>query len=447
MGKSEQAKCKRNATRVNQNDWSTIMARFRELKVRVRLDKRRQKEDESFPLVASFSVFGSTALIPLGIDLLSTQWNDDTKQITNHPRRAVLNNYLSSRTGAISDSLLFLQLNGHLKGLKTPAEVKSLLLKYLDDPDSINEDLTQPRDTLLNVFTRFANSKQRPKTKTSYLDTLNKVRAFLGDDGVGTTFDELDVGWLRRFEGYLESLTLAVNSIAIHFRNLRSVCNFAIDEEITDNYPFRRFKIKQEATRKRSLSVEELRTFFNAPVTTDEQLHLDTFKLIFFLIGINMVDLAGLTQIENGRIEYRRSKTGKLYSIKVEPEALEIINKYRGTEHLLSQFDRYKDYSHFLSRCNRSLKKIGNTKIGKQGRRTYHPLHPQISTYWARHTWATIASKIGVSKDTIAHALGHGNNTVTDIYIDFDQSKVDRANRAVIDYVLYGKLDKEKGGF
>lgn len=443
MSKSRQITSKSRATapatKVNQSDWSSIMAGFKEIKVGVRLDKRRQKGDGTYPLVATFSVLSTTALIPLGVDLTDDQWNAKTKQIINHPRRAVLNNYLSSRVGAISDSLLYLQLNGYLKGLKTASAVKALLLKYLDDPDTINEDITHSPDTLLNVFTRFTNAKQKPKTRESYLDTLNKLRVFIGDENSDITFDDLDVGWLRSFESYLESLTLAVNSISIHLRNLRSVCNFAIDEEITDNYPFRRFKIKQEATRKRSLSIDELRTYFNAPTTPDEQLHLDIFKLIFFLIGINMVDLANVTEIENGRIYYRRSKTGRLYSIKVEPEALEIINRYRGDKHLLSPFDRYSEYSDFLRRCNRSLKKVGNTTIGKQGRRTFHPLQPQISTYWARHTWATIAASLDIPKDTIAHALGHGNNTVTDIYIDFDQSKVDEANRRVIDWVLYGK--------
>ena len=63
-----------------------------------------------------------------------------------------------------------------------------------------------------------------------------------------------------------------------------------------------------------------------------------------------------------------------------------------------------------------------------------------MTTYWARHTWATIAAvDLDIPKDTIAHALGHGNNTVTDIYIDFDQRKVDKANRRVLDWVLYGK--------
>ena len=60
---------------------------------------------------------------------------------------------------------------------------------------------------------------------------------------------------------------------------------------------------------------------------------------------------------------------------------------------------------------------------------------PGLSIYWARHTWATIASELDIPKETIAKALGHGGSSVTDIYIDFDMRKVDEANRKVIDYV------------
>jgi integrase len=76
---------------------------------------------------------------------------------------------------------------------------------------------------------------------------------------------------------------------------------------------------------------------------------------------------------------------------------------------------------------------------GRGGKKIFKPLFPELTTYWARHTWATIAASLDIPKETIAAALGHGGNTVTDIYIDFDQRKVDDANRRVIDYVLYDK--------
>jgi integrase len=91
------------------------------------------------------------------------------------------------------------------------------------------------------------------------------------------------------------------------------------------------------------------------------------------------------------------------------------------------------------------LKKIGAVeRKGLGGKKIITPLFPKLSTYWARHTWATIAASLDIPKETIAHALGHGSTTVTDIYIDFDMKKVDDANRKVLNYVLYGNVEGQK---
>ena len=106
-------------------------------------------------------------------------------------------------------------------------------------------------------------------------------------------------------------------------RNLRAVFNFAIDEGLTSWYPFRKFHIKTVKTAKRSLSVEDLRRLFATDVEPWQEPYLDFFKLSFVLVGINAVDLLHLTSgsIRSGRVEFNRSKTSRLYSLKVEPEA------------------------------------------------------------------------------------------------------------------------------
>jgi integrase len=145
--------------------------------------------------------------------------------------------------------------------------------------------------------------------------------------------------------------------------------------------------------------------------------------LIFYLIGINISDLCNLKAISNnGRIEYRRAKTGRLYSIKVEPEAMQIIEKYKGVNFLLDILDRYKNVGDYMRRLNRALKEI-------------YPQNQEISSYWARHTWATIASELEIPKETIGAALGHSDKSVTNIYINFNTKKIDDANRKVIDYL------------
>lgn len=132
--------------------------------------------------------------------------------------------------------------------------------------------------------------------------------------------------------------------------------------------------------------------------------------------------------MHNGRIEYYRQKTHKLVSVKVEPEAMAIIGKYKGKgDWLLDILDKNPDYVIFSASSNRALKLI---KVDDNG-----TTFPFLSTYWARHTWATIAAELDIPKETIAHALSHSVNDVTSIYIKFDNRKVDEANRKVIDYV------------
>jgi len=215
------------------------------------------------------------------------------------------------------------------------------------------------------------------------------------------------------------------------------VFNVAIDDEIPSFHPFRKFKIKQIETRKRALTIDKIIDLFTLEVEDWQVKYLDTFKLMFYLIGINMVDLCNLNKIQDERIEYYRAKTNRFYSIKVEPEALMIINKYRGKHYLLRFIENYKNYRDYTWKVNTNLHIMGEN-IGEK----------DITTYWARHTWATIASFLEIPHDTIAAALGHGGKTVTDIYIDYDQRKVDIANRKVIDFInekIRIKLEEHNG--
>ena len=161
-----------------------------------------------------------------------------------------------------------------------------------------------------------------------------------------------------------------------------------------------------------------------------EEWAVDVARLIFYLIGINTVDLFNLEEYDGGYIHYRRAKTGTLYSIKVEPEAAALLEKYRGREHLLNFRERFKHLESFKAKINKTLKGIASKD----------PRIPVMTSYTFRHTWATLAAELDIPKETIAAGLGHAQNaTVTDVYIDFNRKKVDAANRRVLDYVAGGE--------
>lgn len=396
------------------------------------LDTRAVREGDPAPLKLAISRKGTRTFLSLNVYITKDQWDEKTEKVVKHPSRVAINNYINLKKSTVDMMILRLTSTGEIGGM-TATDLKNLAIKE----SSTSEEKIE-KQSFYDTFLSHAESRKKAKTKNVYQHTMRRIQAFC-KDFKGLSFEDITVDWLMRFDNFLSETSPSQNARNIHFRNIRTVFNRAIDEGLTSLYPFRRFKIRHVATSKRSISADQLRKFFNLDVEDEEREYMDMFKLIFYLIGINVVDLCALKDIKDGRIEFHRAKTNRLYSIKVEPEALEIIEKYRGKDYLLYISDRYKLHSSYLRKMNKSLQEIGGIVETLRGKLTLPPMFPEITTYWARHTWATIAASLDIPRDTIAHALGHGNNTVTDIYIDFDRSKVDDANRRVIDWVLYGK--------
>ena len=403
------------------------------------LDARGAKPDTPRVLKIAIAHKGQSVLISLSVKVLPNQWDSKKQRVINHSDQMLVNVYISGIKQQVDTILLSLANDGRL-GKMQPSELKAYIDSQLN-PEKAEAKENEERKAKLFAtrFKKFAESKSA-STKRLYFDTYKRMYEYVGDQLEELAFENITKEWIIGFYTYLEPQSPSPNARNIHLRNIRAVFNEAIDDEITTFYPFRRLQIKNVATRKRNLKVDDFRTFINFPCEPHAQKYLDMFKLMFMLLGINAIDLCNLKEIDyDGRINFHRAKTKRLYSIKVEPEAIEIINKYRGENWLLDILDRYGDYKDYTKRLNRALKKIGPVKrVGLGGKKIYEPLFPDISTYWARHSWATIAASLDIPRDTIAHALGHGGNTVTDIYIDFDQRKVDEANRKVLDWVLYG---------
>lgn len=393
------------------------------------LDTRSVRKDGTSPLKIAITHKRSIALISLDVHLLPQHW--DGSLVVKHPQRAVLNHHIAARKLRADAVILELSAAGEAKRM-TAAQIKERIVGKTE----------QDGVTLFTAhFEHCMGKKSNRNTKSSYRQTIKHIKSF--DPNSHTlSFDDITPDWIERFDLYLEGRGLSVNSRAVYLRNVRTVINDAIDNELTSRYAFRRVKIKTQETRKRSLLADKLRELATYPCEPHQVEYRDMFMLSFYLLGINAIDLFSITEedIIDGRIVYNRSKTGKLYDIKIEPEARAILDRHKGARALLAGMDRNKDYRNYSDRINEALKRIGEVKrVGRGGRKVYTPILPKVSMYWARHSWATIAMELDIPREVISRALGHGAKTVTDIYINFDRAKVDEANRRVIDYVLYGK--------
>lgn len=408
------------------------------MNIGIYLDTRSVKSDKTSPLKFVITHNGKSALLSSGICVRREQWDAKAEKITNHPNKSVQNSFLMRRVLDMQAAVLPLAENGRLATMSAK-EIKDYLKSELSRGQQTGSTDVADRSRLfLTRFLIYAQNREKPNTRAIYMQTVRRMEAY--DPGLSTRrFEDITREWLYGFDRFMAQTSPSKNARNIHLRNIRAVFNEALDDELTTFYPFRKFKIRPVPTAKRSLTVEQLRTLFDYPIEDYQRKHLDMFKLSFFLVGINTVDLYNLAGITaDGRIEYVRAKTGRAYSIKVEPEALEIVEKYRGEKKLLDMSDTYRNHADWRKRMNKALQKIGEVAIGKQGKKTVKPLFPHLTTYWARHTWATVAADLDIPKETIAAALGHGGNTVTDIYINFNEKKIDEANRKVMDWVLYG---------
>lgn len=392
----------------------------------------------------------------------ATKANKLSVRFVNNRRKAELNLGVEATATDVSDGLYALdkpKLKSKLKAalvyfkprieeildrkaIEWPKDIDAKFVRdYVGRELGLIEDEEDETIKFTRHFQRFIDGKTNKGTKGVYRHTLNKIRTF-DPDIDKKKFEDITMQWLTDFEAFC-ARTASKNARNIHLRNIRAVFNNAIDYEITTAYPFRRFRIRPEATRKRSMSVEELRSFIDMKVEDYQQFYKDMFLLSFFLIGCNAVDMYGLSEItSDNRIEYTRAKTHRKYLIKVEPEALEIINKYRGKSNLLCIADRWSDHRNFVHQLNKALKNMGQLeRVGRGGKKIRTPAFPELSSYWCRHTWATIAYNCcGVPEDIIAQALGHASaHTTTSIYINRSAKLVDEANRKVLDWVLYGK--------
>lgn len=388
------------------------------------LDCRDTAPGSPAPLKLVLTHKGVRALISLNISVLPSQWDARRQIIIGHPRKQLCNSLLAEQKIAVDAILFRLSSAGELRGLRS-CDIRRRVLAELH-PEATEESV---RVTFISRFTSFVALRSRG-TQRVYNATLSRMRAYLNSGLDTLTFEDMTVAWLRDFDKWLSRTSPSRNARNIHFRNIRAIFNDAITDEVISCYPFRKFKMTPEPTRKRALTPEQLRKLFTASVAPHEQRYLDCFKIIFMLCGINVVDLCHLTSLsDDGRIEYARAKTHRLYSIKVEPELSDLLSIYRGERWLLNYCDTCTSYRSFYSRLNHALHAI-SVQLDL----------PLVSTYWARHTWATIARSIGISIDDIALALGHGNgHELTHIYIDEDHQRIDFANRRVLDWVLYGK--------
>ena len=256
---------------------------------------------------------------------------------------------------------------------------------------------------------------------------------------------------LKEYEDWLAGQQSSPNTISTYMRTLQAVYNRWMSPGIEGYNPvlFKDVYTKVESRTKRALTAEQMEQLRNTDfsvLTLRQQQVLTYFLLMFMLRGMPFIDLAHLrkSDFRNRRITYRRHKTGKLMVVDVPSDAMRLLQKYRDktdSEYLfpllhggLFMEEHHHRYQETLRHFNREL-----ARLMKQ-------LLPgvSVSSYTARHTWATLAYHNGVPVGLISQSLGHSSIRVTMTYLKpFDAEVIDRINRQVISLVKKSKKKKD----
>lgn len=289
------------------------------------------------------------------------------------------------------------------------------------------------------------------KGKKNYQSALNAFAKFMRDysDMPCCYFSDVTGKALMAFEKSLNdkprAQSLYTNAIVRIFNEGRDYYN---DEEhgvILVRHSLRQYHAPKQkaASRKRALSVEQIRQIFALPyggkmvrgATSRRDLALDCFRLSFALMGMNAVDMYHASRIEDNTIIYNRSKTkdrrndGAEMRAEIPAQIAGLVRKYRGEKgHVFNFSERFSTPTEFNRTLNIGLKEVGR-EIGEDC----------LQFYAARHSMATIAvNDCRISKYLVNDMLCHvdAGLKITELYIKKDFTPINEANRLLMDYVL-----------
>lgn len=337
------------------------------------------------------------------------------------------------------------------------SKVKTKAYQIIDDFQLNNEDFT-----LQDFEDKFRGTKKQdvPLVK-SFFDKIIAEYKQLGKEGNARVYEEttkslfgfadntlmfkaITPAFLGEYERYMRARGNQDGGISVKMRTLKALFNKAINRGFVsrDLYPFNVYKTsKLKATSsKRALSKDEFKRFKEFEVDKYPHLMLSyhLFIFSFYTRGMNYIDMMKLTwrNVQENKIIYVRAKTQKRFVIKILPPVQKILDYYKSLESKTSYVFP------LLLKDNLSPSQIANRK--KKTLRKFNKdlkeiaelvsIDKNITSYVARHSYATLMKQIGVSTDKISESMGHTSIEVTQAYLkEFDNDVIDDANDKLLD--------------
>ena len=385
------------------------------------------------PLMLQVSKSGKRKYQSLGISIKPRYWDfTRNKPKPNCPNKDYIQKIILDKQTELQQRML--ELNSEQKEYTTTTllndENKKFELKTVSE--FYQELIEEYRDN------------NKCGNRLIYKSSYNSLKVFTNDK-LDIPFSAIDITWLNKYERWLRSKGNEETTMSLMFRTLRSTYNKAIKAKCArkSEYPFDEFKINKfdVSTQKRAIAKTEVLKFTKdvRPIGKRQyiQLSKDIFMFSYLCGGINFTDIANLTKaniIEGKRLHYIRQKTGKLIKIGLSEEAMKIIERY-ATESKGYLFPILNANLHKtpLQKQNRIHKILGKVNINLKLIAAQLGVEGNLTTYVARHSFASVLKKSGVNIALISEALGHSDIATTQIYLDsFDNEQIDAAMKNLL---------------
>lgn len=284
---------------------------------------------------------------------------------------------------------------------------------------------------LVNEAIDKLSASRMRSTVSNYRAALTSFTRLMGN---GLTVDDLNQQTIESWQHRLKEHGVKLNTISCYMRSLRSVINHCEVPPMAKSAFDTVFKGSTK-TDKRSISSRDIQKLSALELKEGSRLQFarDIFLFSFFALGMPFVDVAFLrkNQIANGYIEYLRHKTKQAIRVKVEPQMQRIINKYSKPDSpyvfpilntgTMAEYEAVRDI------YNRQLRRL--SKMAGLSRK--------LTSYVARHSWASMAYSQNVDLSVISKALGHTNSKTTMVYIrEIDDNRIDKANHQLLGSIM-----------
>ena len=385
------------------------------------------------PLMLQISKNGKRKYKSLGISINPKFWDFTKNRLrSNCPNKEYIQKIILDKQTEIQQHIL--EINSEQKEY-TPTSL-------LNDPKNKFE-LKTVCQFYLELIEQYAQ-ENKCGNRLIYKSSFNSLKTFMHDK-LDIPFSDIDTDWLKQYEKWLRSKGNKETTISLMFRTLRSAYNKAIKAKCArkSDYPFDEYKINKfnTTTTKRAIAKTEVLKFNTDTIPTIGkrqymELSKDIFMFSYLCGGINFTDIANLTRsnIVQGRLHYIRQKTGKVIKIGIPQEAMQIIEKYsKESKSYLFPILNSQIHKTALQKQNRIHKILGKVNKNLKLLAAQVGVETNITTYVARHSFASVLKKSGVNISLISEVLGHSDITTTQIYLDsFDDEQIDEAMKNLL---------------